>query len=88
MTELDDLLLPYSIDLSIYQQIDNSNLVEHIQRVGIIFIKEKIMNKDIAIKVENLSKIYKLYNAPIDRMKEALHPRKNHTTKNFMRLMM
>lgn len=32
------------------------------------------MNKDIAIKVENLSKVYKLYNAPIDRMKEALHP--------------
>ena len=37
MTELDDLLLPYSIDLSIYQQIDNPNLIEHIQRVGIIF---------------------------------------------------
>ncbi len=29
-----------------------------------------MMNKDIAIKVENLSKVYKLYNAPIDRMKE------------------
>ena len=28
------------------------------------------MNKDIAIKVENLSKVYKLYNAPIDLMKE------------------
>lgn len=41
MTELDDLLLPYSIDLSIYQQIDNSNLVEHIQRVGIIFYQRK-----------------------------------------------
>jgi predicted nucleotidyltransferase len=37
MTELDDLLLPYSIDLSIYQQIDNPNLVEHIQRAGMIF---------------------------------------------------
>lgn len=24
------------------------------------------MNKDIAIKVENLSKVYRLYNAPID----------------------
>ena len=30
------------------------------------------MNKDIAIKVENLSKVYKLYNAPIDRMTERL----------------
>ena len=28
------------------------------------------MNKDIAIKVENLSKVYKLYNAPIDLMTE------------------
>jgi len=37
MTELDDLLLPYSIDLSIYEQIDNQNLIEHIQRIGIIF---------------------------------------------------
>ena len=30
------------------------------------------MNKDIAIKVENLSKVYKLYNAPIDLMTERL----------------
>lgn len=37
MTELDDLLLPYSIDLSIYQQIDNPNLIQHIQRIGMIF---------------------------------------------------
>ncbi len=29
---------------------------------------------DIAIKVENLSKAYKLYNKPVDRMKESLHP--------------
>ena len=31
------------------------------------------MNDDIAIKVENLSKIYKLYDKPIDRLKESLH---------------
>ena len=30
------------------------------------------MNKDIAIKVENLFKAHKLYNAPIDRMTERL----------------
>ena len=41
------------------------------------------MNKDIAIKVENLSKVYKLYNAPIDRMKEALHPLKKNYHKEF-----
>ena len=33
--ELDDLLLPYSFDLSIYQQIENKDLVEHIDRVGV-----------------------------------------------------
>ncbi|WP_233440317.1 nucleotidyltransferase domain-containing protein [Modicisalibacter coralii] len=31
---LDDLLLPYLFDLSIYAQIDNPDLVRHIQRVG------------------------------------------------------
>lgn len=36
-TELDDLLLPYKIDLSIYCQIENRDLVEHIDRVGICF---------------------------------------------------
>ena len=33
-SELDDLLLPYSIDLSLFHQIENSDLKEHIQRVG------------------------------------------------------
>ncbi|MCK5521535.1 MAG: nucleotidyltransferase domain-containing protein [Thiomargarita sp.] len=32
--KLDDLLLPYTFDLSIYNQIDNSDLLEHIKRVG------------------------------------------------------
>lgn len=32
--ELDDLMLPYQIDLSIWNQIDNPDLLEHIQRVG------------------------------------------------------
>jgi type I restriction enzyme S subunit len=33
-TQLDDLLLPYKIDLSIFHQIQNQDLVEHISRVG------------------------------------------------------
>lgn len=33
-TELDELLLPYQIDLSIFPQIDNLNLIDHIQRLG------------------------------------------------------
>lgn len=35
--ELDDLLLPYKIDLSIFHKIENSDLVDHINRIGIIF---------------------------------------------------
>ena len=38
--ELDDLLLPYTFDLSIYQQIDNEKLIEHIERVGVIFYQK------------------------------------------------
>lgn len=32
--ELDDLLLPYKIDVAIYHEIDNPNLIDHIDRVG------------------------------------------------------
>lgn len=35
--ELDDILLPYTFDLSIYNQISNPELLDHIQRVGILF---------------------------------------------------
>ena len=35
--ELDDLLLPYTIDLSILDQISDPDVVEHIQRVGMTF---------------------------------------------------
>lgn len=34
---LDELMLPYLIDLSIYKQIDNPALIDHIKRVGICF---------------------------------------------------
>ncbi|MCO4785246.1 MAG: nucleotidyltransferase domain-containing protein [Marinomonas atlantica] len=33
-TELDDLLLPYQIDLSIFSHIENDALIDHIQRIG------------------------------------------------------
>jgi len=35
--ELDDLLLPYKIDLSVIGAIDNTELLEHIRRVGVVF---------------------------------------------------
>lgn len=34
--ELDDLLLPYKIDLSTIHNIDNPALLDHIQRVGVV----------------------------------------------------
>ncbi|GAB1534716.1 nucleotidyltransferase domain-containing protein [Geovibrio sp. ADMFC3] len=34
---IDDLLLPYSVDLSVYNDISNEDLKEHINRVGITF---------------------------------------------------
>jgi predicted nucleotidyltransferase len=34
---LDDLLLPYTIDLSLLRQIDNPDLLAHINRVGVVF---------------------------------------------------
>ena len=37
LEELDDLLLPWMIDLSIFRQIDNASLREHIERVGVVF---------------------------------------------------
>ena len=37
--KLDDLLLPHKIDLSIYHKIDNQELIDHINRVGVIFYK-------------------------------------------------
>ena len=39
-TELDDLLIPYKIDLSIYHKIENPDLIEHIKRFGIIFYEK------------------------------------------------
>jgi len=34
---LDDLLLPYTIDLSLFDELENAELREHIERVGIVF---------------------------------------------------
>lgn len=49
---------------------DEINASDHIR-------SEKISDTEIAIKVENLSKVYKLYDRNRDRLKEALHLGKN-----------
>lgn len=40
-SELDDLLLPYTIDLSIFDELNHANLQEHIERVGVVFYERK-----------------------------------------------
>ena len=44
-TVLDDLLLPYKIDLSIYHKIENADLLDHIERVGLVFYERKKKSK-------------------------------------------
>lgn len=39
--EIDDLLLPYSFDISIFSQISNADLVDHINRVGVVFYESQ-----------------------------------------------
>ena len=41
--EIDDLLLPYTFDISIYNQISNDALIEHINRVGVVFYEIAIV---------------------------------------------
>ena len=38
---VDDLLLPYKIDLSIFANISNSNLLGHIRCVGVVFYEKQ-----------------------------------------------
>lgn len=44
------------------------------------------MNSNIAIKAENLSKVYKIFDRPVDRLKEALNPFKKRYSKDFYAL--
>ena len=39
--ELDDLLLPYKMDLSVFDHIDNPDLIDHIRRVGKVFYQKE-----------------------------------------------
>lgn len=38
--DIDDLFLPYSFDISIFRDINNPDLVDHINRVGITFYEK------------------------------------------------
>ena len=38
--KLDDLLLPYKIDLSLYHYLQNQDIIAHIARVGVEFYRK------------------------------------------------
>lgn len=42
LEEIDDLLLPYQVDLSLFHDIDDPELIAHIQRVGLPFYEKVI----------------------------------------------
>jgi len=39
--QIDDLLLPYMFDLSVYHQLNSPDIIEHIDRVGQVFYSKK-----------------------------------------------
>jgi predicted nucleotidyltransferase len=40
LDDIDELLLPYTIDLSIFNTIHDPDVIEHIQRVGLTFYEK------------------------------------------------
>jgi predicted nucleotidyltransferase len=48
LVDLDELLLPYIIDLSIFNDIADPNVIEHIQRVGVTFYDKSEVIPELA----------------------------------------
>lgn len=42
-SKIDDLLLPYSFDISLFDQVINTALLEHINRVGKLFFDRTLI---------------------------------------------
>jgi len=42
--QIDDLMLPYTVDLSQYRQLENTDLVAHIDRVGVVIYSKKMVS--------------------------------------------
>lgn len=40
MGEIDDLLLPYTFDLSVFRDISDPDVIGHIRRVGVVFYEK------------------------------------------------
>jgi len=50
MDRLDESFLPYSFDISIFKDIENKDLVEHIERVGKVLYQRKPRNAQKKLK--------------------------------------
>jgi uncharacterized protein len=49
LEDIDDLLLPYTLDLSIFRDLEDPAIIEHIQRVGLSFYdKPEVITKSAA----------------------------------------
>lgn len=54
-TQIDDLMLPYTVDLSQYTQLNNNELIAHIDRVGVAIYARDV--ERIAAVDKNLVKV-------------------------------
>lgn len=43
--QIDDLMLPYTVDLSQYRQLENTALIAHIDRVGVAIYSKEMFRK-------------------------------------------
>lgn len=39
--DLDDLLLPYTFDLAVFEKINDRDIIDHIERVGMVIYERK-----------------------------------------------
>ena len=40
MDDIDELDLPYSFDISLFEQLDDTEFLDHIKRVGVVFYQK------------------------------------------------
>jgi type I restriction enzyme S subunit len=59
---LDDLLLPYTIDLSIFDDLNHAKLREHIERVGVVFYEKKNQNMKAGWEIKNFENVLEIKN--------------------------
>ena len=55
---IDDLLLPYLFDISLYKDLDSPDLIEHIRRVGIVIYDRRKVRAALAALPVLLSSPY------------------------------